>query len=238
MLRQSVQRGSQFIKTVNARSASRLPKDKNPYFWVGGSQTGKKQWWYGEKIESTSEISWSSEEATHPALPDSPLGNIKEYPQKLPDGGIQYFGFKYYPRNPDDVDPPYEPAPLHLVIRLKSLSKRPYWEKDILRKFGLVGKRSDFAIVKNIPENNAYLWRVKHMVRITPLRVPSNLPEYVDPKCCFLKETGEFIYSPHLKVDENRLKEDGDLARTKISRKFVDEHTRKNWQNAWQIKLV
>lgn len=186
---------------------------------------------------SSSKPTWSTGEVTHPAPLDCPDGNKGQYPQKLPDGGVQYFGFKYYPRFHDEVDPPYDPAPLHLVTKIKSLSGRPYWEKDIMRTIGLYERSSGVAVMKNNPENNSMLWKVKHLVKITPLRIPKDLPDDVDPRSCFLKENGEFIYSPHLHVSEAALKEDENIAKTKWPKKFIDDHTRKNWEYPWQIKL-
>lgn len=40
----------------------------------------------------------------------------------------------------DDVDPPYKPTPLHLITRTRSLKKKPWWEKDIMKCLGLDGK--------------------------------------------------------------------------------------------------
>lgn len=51
------------------------------------------------------------------------------------------------------------------------------------------------------------------------------------------QETGEFIYSPHIKVDEKALQEDETITATKWDQKFVDKETRKNWQHPWQLKL-
>ncbi|XP_071530137.1 uncharacterized protein mRpL30 isoform X2 [Panulirus ornatus] len=189
------------------------------------------------KVPEMQSVSWSTGEVTHPAPMDCPIGNKGEYPQKLPDGGVQYFGFQYYPRFPDEVDPPYDPAPLHLVTRVRCLKKKPWWDKEIMKKLGLDGKRSDVAIVKNNPENNAMLWRVKYLVKITPLRIPADLPDDADPRCCFLKETGEFIYSPRVKVEDSALEEDPKISKTKWTNLFIDKHTRKNWDYPWQLKL-
>lgn len=181
-------------------------------------------------------VSWSSGEKSHPAPLDCPLGNKGKYPQALPDGGIQFFGFKYYPRHAGEVDPPYEPSPLHLVTRIRSLKGKPYWERNILRDFGLE-KRSKCAILKNTPENNAYLWKVKHLVKIVPIQLPKDLPENPDPRHLFLKETGELIYTPHIEVNEGDYKEDEEIARTKWGPIFVCDHVRKNWEYPWQLKL-
>lgn len=185
----------------------------------------------------SSDVTWSTGEKTHPSPPDCPMGNKGEYPQKLPDGGIQYFGFQYYPRHPDEVDPPYEPAPLHLVTRVRSLQGKPWWEKDVMKKIGLDGKRSQYAVLKNNPENNAHLWKVKHLIQIVPIQLPKDLPEDADPNHCFLKETGEFVYTPHITVNQEDFKEGKEIARTKWPRRFTEKYTRKNWEYPWQLKL-
>lgn len=52
------------------------------------------------------------------------------------------------------------------------------------------------AIVKNNPENNAMLWKVKHMIKVTPIHLPPDLPDDIDPKHCFVK-VSIFIVSSH-----------------------------------------
>ena len=70
--------------------------------------------------------------------------------------------FVYF-RDPGTVDPPYEPTPLHLVTRLRSLRGKPYWEKDIMKRFGLIGVSFDlcsFVITKIQPTQfcSSHLW--------------------------------------------------------------------------------
>ncbi|KAK3868131.1 hypothetical protein Pcinc_026453 [Petrolisthes cinctipes] len=179
---------------------------------------------------------WSTGEVSHPGPQDCPLGNKGDYPYNLPDGGRQYFGFKYYPRYADEVDPPYKPTPLHLVTRTRCLKKKPWWDRDIMKRIGLDGKRSTVTILKNNPENNAMLWKVKHMVKVTPIHLPPDLPDDADPNHCFIKENGEFVYSHAVGVEDAQL-EDTTNSAVKWNQKFVDTHTRKNWDHPWQLKL-
>ncbi|XP_066252817.1 large ribosomal subunit protein uL30m [Euwallacea similis] len=104
-----------------------------------------------------------------------------------PDEGILYPGFKYYPRSPNFKDPPYQPSKLFRVKRIKSMKGLPYWEKNILTEFKLDGK--DYAVIKNIPENNARLWKVKHTIEIVPITFPDGFPNETDRTV--LKENGE-----------------------------------------------
>lgn len=202
------------------------------------SMKKKILWHTGDRtVPSDQPAAWSTGEVKHPGKLDCPLGNIDKYPKKMPDGGLQYFGFQYYPRNPEEKDPPYEPTPLHLVTRVRCLKKKPWWDKQIMESLGLNGKRSDIAIVKNNPENNAKLWRVKHLVKVTPIRLPTDKLDNVDPRCCFLKEDGEFIINPAVQVEDERLEADPKLEALNWDKDFIDRHTRKNWEYPWQLKL-
>lgn len=207
--------------------------------YPGNTRKYKKvRWETGERIvPSDQPAAWSTGEVKHPQRLDCPLGNKDQYPKRMPDGGLQYFGFQYYPRVPGEEDNACEPTPLHLVTRVKCLKGKPWWDKEIMQKIGLNKKRSDISIVKNTPEMNAMLWKVKHLVKVTPIRVSLDQLEDVDPRCCFLKEDGEFSITPTVKVDDACLKEDDKLVARKWDKDFVDRHTRKNWDYPWQIKL-
>ncbi|XP_063161056.1 large ribosomal subunit protein uL30m [Candoia aspera] len=97
---------------------------------------------------------------------------------------------------------PQEPHKLHLVTRIKSGRRRPYWEKELIEELGL-GKRFDPVVLKNIPSVNAKLKIIKHLIRIKPLKLPYGLPaEDEIPDTYLNKITGELIVCRHLKVVE------------------------------------
>ena len=54
-------------------------------------------------------------------------------------------------------------------------------------------QRSDIKIVKNSPDINAMLWKVKHLVKVTPIRLPTTEVDDADPRCCFLKVSSSLI---------------------------------------------
>ncbi|XP_063240756.1 large ribosomal subunit protein uL30m [Bacillus rossius redtenbacheri] len=120
-------------------------------------------------------------------------------------GGIKYLGFSYYPRFPDRPDPPYRAEKLLMVERIRPVKGNPYWDKDLLKKLKLDGKGKAVTILKNIPESNARLWKIKHLVRITPITCPHGLPEEGDYSGTYLKEDGQFVVSRRLKVDPARV---------------------------------
>lgn len=127
----------------------------------------------------------------------------------------------------------------------------PYWEKRILELLGISGKvkvrridvffvkistfcflfcfgtwkASDVNVVKNIPEVNAMLWKVKHLVDVKPIEFPYGEPTIDDIKYTFLKECGDCIVTKEIKFDETRM-----LARDEFDEKpeRLDGETLKN----------
>uniref|UniRef100_A0A1Y1KQ81 Uncharacterized protein n=1 Tax=Photinus pyralis TaxID=7054 RepID=A0A1Y1KQ81_PHOPY len=147
--------------------------------------------------------------------------------------GIQYPGFKYYPKDPNHKDPPYEPSKLFKVQRIKHIKGCPYWEKNILKEFKIDGKLNNYAIIKNIPENNARLWRIKHLVKIVPVTFPNGFPD--DSWGTYLKENGELLVTKALKPQEDKLiatekfvkdpkRLDGDTLRRESRKRWETDH--------------
>ncbi|XP_032207926.1 39S ribosomal protein L30, mitochondrial isoform X2 [Mustela erminea] len=87
---------------------------------------------------------------------------------------------------------PQHPHKLHIVTRIKSTKRRPYWEKDTIKMLGLE-KAHTPQVHKNIPSVNAKLKVVKHLIRIKPLKLPQGLPAEEDMSNTCLKSTGELV---------------------------------------------
>ncbi|XP_037345219.1 39S ribosomal protein L30, mitochondrial [Pungitius pungitius] len=87
---------------------------------------------------------------------------------------------------------PDQPHKLHIVTRVKSVMRRPYWEKEIVKHLGL-GKAHTPVIHKNTPAVNSQLKFVKHLVRIQPLKTPSGLPAEQDMGDTYINSKGELI---------------------------------------------
>lgn len=96
--------------------------------------------------------------------------------------------------------------------------------------FNLFQKR-DIAIVKNIPEVNAVLWKIKHLVKITPIQCPNGMPEEGDYDGTYLTEYGEFKVSPRLKIDPKQIEATETFVKDK--RKFDGETLRKLLRLKW-----
>lgn len=87
---------------------------------------------------------------------------------------------------------PDQPHKLHIVTRVKSVMRRPYWEKVMVKQLGLE-KAHVPVIHKNTPAVNSQLKFVKHLVRIQPLRTPYGLPGEQDMAETYINSKGELI---------------------------------------------
>ncbi|KAK1133515.1 hypothetical protein K0M31_011319 [Melipona bicolor] len=104
----------------------------------------------------------------------------RQYTRTWLKDAVRYDKVKYHPRKIDHVDPPIAPSKILMVIRVKPWKGNPYWEKDTLSHLGFEERKNEPIFLKNIPEVCALLWRVKHLIKIIPLKLPENLPKTVD----------------------------------------------------------
>ncbi|KAL4656542.1 39S ribosomal protein L30, mitochondrial [Arapaima gigas] len=98
---------------------------------------------------------------------------------------------------------PEQPHMLHVVTRVKSTKRRPYWEKKIIEDLGLL-KAHQPCVHKNIPSVNSKLKIIKHLVKIQPLKLPQGLPAEEDIANTFLKSTGELVVRQQLSPLESK----------------------------------
>nr|XP_054754032.1 39S ribosomal protein L30, mitochondrial-like [Lytechinus pictus] len=89
------------------------------------------------------------------------------------------------------VDGEKEPHLLHAVWRIRSLKRRPYWERDIMKQLKLADTRKP-VIHKNTPLVNSLLTRVRHLIRIKPVNPVYGMPDG-DYEDTLLKWNGDFI---------------------------------------------
>lgn len=90
------------------------------------------------------------------------------------------------------------------------------------------------VIIKNIPENNSRLWRIKHLIKIVPITFPDGFPQ--DVSGTFLKENGELTVTKSVPLVNDRLIEreniDNDIK--KMDGDTLRRALRKKWLNGWQ----
>ncbi|XP_052862434.1 39S ribosomal protein L30, mitochondrial [Anopheles cruzii] len=145
----------------------------------------------------------------------------------------------YYPRdnNREILQLDGEPSKLFSVRRLKPIKGLPYWEKRILRGLGLYEKNG-VAVVKNIPENNARLWKVKHLVEVLPITYKYGEPTENDIDATFLKENGECVVVRKLEeidasVDKLKAAEAVRHAKLRMDGETLRKDSRLRWLNPW-----
>ncbi|CAG9575573.1 unnamed protein product [Danaus chrysippus] len=151
-------------------------------------------------------------------------------------GGIRYpGGITFYPRHPNHKDPEYTPTKLFRVEQIKSSKFHPRWEKKILEELKVDMFQSKVAIVKNIPEMNAKLWKVKHLIKVTPITFPYGEPKEEDIKYTKLRENGECIVTKSLQPNEKQLEalESFEKNPKKMDSETIKRDTRLKWNNAF-----
>ncbi|CAF4782897.1 39S ribosomal protein L30, mitochondrial [Pieris napi] len=150
-------------------------------------------------------------------------------------GGIRCpGGILYYPRDPNFKETECTPAKLFRIEQIKTTKHRPYWEKNILEELKIRALHQ-FAIVKNIPEINAKLWKIKHLIKVTPITFPYGEPTVDDIKHTVLKENGQCIVTKTLKPkdDEIAALEEFDKDPKKMNSVTIKRDSRLKWNNAF-----
>lgn len=100
-------------------------------------------------------------------------------------------------------------------------------------------QQGDVAIVKNIPEINSQLWKIKHLIKITPITFPNGMPTENDIDCTYLKENGELMVIKELKPTSEVLKatENFENDPKKLDTVTLRINSRKKWLNGWSNSL-
>ncbi|CAK1548200.1 unnamed protein product [Leptosia nina] len=165
----------------------------------------------------------------------SPLTTIFRSKGYKHPGGTRYpGGIMYYPRDPNHQDPEYTPTKLFRVEQIKTTKFRPWWEKKVLEQLKL-NALNQVAIVKNVPEMNARLWRVKHLIKVTPITFPYGEPTAEDIKHTVLRENGQCIVTKTLKPQEEQITalEQFDKDPKKMDSHTIKRDARLKWNNAY-----
>lgn len=99
----------------------------------------------------------------------------------------------------------------------------------------LIQQKPNVSVVKNIPENNARLWKIKHLIKITPINFVNGEPTAEDLNHTYLKENGDCVVIKDIKTLNKRLEATQKFAEDK---KNFDGPTlrldsRLKWLNNW-----
>jgi len=163
------------------------------------------------------------------------LVSYKGYDTKV-DNGVE--GIKYWPHTGDNVDP--EPAsPVLMVTRIKRLFGEPYWNKNYCRQIGIgynenINKR---VFLPNLPSVGLLLYRIKHLIKITPITFPQGMPEDFSPDTHGFKLTsqGEFIVTPTKDESVESIAQRAEWM--KITRDDVAKEGRRHWDAPFNSPL-
>jgi large subunit ribosomal protein L30 len=90
-------------------------------------------------------------------------------------------------------------------------------------------------VVKNIPENNARLWKVKHLVKISPITFPYGEPKEADINYTFLKENGECLVTKEIEIKPEKVEAAENFLKdsNRLDGKRLKKDSRLKWLNGW-----
>lgn len=93
----------------------------------------------------------------------------------------------------------------------------------------------EIVILKNIPEINAMLYKIKHLIKITPIRTPDGLPPEGDLYSGYLKDNGEFVVSQKLKPNLGKLEltQEFQTEPGRLDAETLIKQSRYKWLNPW-----
>lgn len=87
------------------------------------------------------------------------------------------------------------------------------------------------AIIKNIPENNARLWRIKDLVDIQPITFPNGFPD--DINGTYLKENGELCVKKNVSNERLSLAEQFRNETKRLDGVTLRRESRTRWDSGW-----
>jgi len=193
---------------------------------------------YDKRVSSLGAARWSDQSTQHPLAAD-PVHD--RYPQRLSDGAVRYYGFDYYPIDPDNMEsiPREEISPLFMLTLQTRFKLIPWFYANILKEFGFKRSRvqlNQVVVCKNTPCNNRKLYNVKHLIEITPIRLPEHLPHDADPNHCFLTDDGEFIYNPEMAISEERMTEAPYITERTFTVRTLHKEGLSRWRHPWEMR--
>ena len=87
--------------------------------------------------------------------------------------------------------------------------------------------------MKNIPEINARLWRIKHLIKITPINLPDDLPD--DLSGIRLKANGDVVVIRKIHESSERMEASDNFENDvkKVNGDVIRRELRKKWLSGW-----
>jgi len=151
---------------------------------------------------------------------------------------------KYWPHRGEEL-PDEPPSPVLMVTKVKTLDKEQHWVKNACEQIGLgsgrlsskQGKVGSRVFLPNLPSVCALLYKIKHVVEITPVTFPKGMPEDFHPDTHGFKltPTGEFIVEGPPAESLSSVAARAEWM--KITEKDINREARKHWDNAYGSPL-
>lgn len=89
------------------------------------------------------------------------------------------------------------------------------------------------AIVINSEQMNKTLWKIKHLVTITPITFPDGIPEEKDIPNCHLHKNGELRIQSSVNIERLKATEEFQKSIDRIDKETIQNYTRKLWLNGF-----
>jgi len=153
---------------------------------------------------------------------------------------------KYYPHEGEEIpeDPPAPVLMVQRIIKLRTVkhgvaSGNPYWIKHYCEQIGLgVDEKADkLVFLPNTPSVGFLLFKIKHLVKITPVTFPNGMPDDFSTETHGYRLTskGEFIVTdrPGESLDSIAMRADW----MKIDTEQIKREARKHWDRSWNSPL-
>lgn len=115
------------------------------------------------------------------------------------------------------------------VAIVVDVKHRIVFDKFFIRLIVLQKHVNDPVIVKNTPEICAMLWKVKHLVKIIPIKLPDKLPTMDDLNGTYLHENGTFYVIPKVDPAREEAVEKFTKDPKKLNRDIIQEKLRLKW---------
>lgn len=115
------------------------------------------------------------------------------------------------------------------VAKVVCIKRRIVFDKLFIRLIVLQKHGDNPVIVKNTPQMCAMLWRVKHLVKIVPIKLPDKLPTADDLNGTYLHENGTFYVVPKVDPIREEAVEQFMNSVKKLNRDIIQEKLRLKW---------
>jgi large subunit ribosomal protein L30 len=189
-------------------------------------------WQLGHGIGDPVEMDLTTEERTRATQYSV---DVLGYARKI-DNGVEKI--KYWPNETQEIEKE-EPSPVLMVSKVITLSGESKHYKYYCEQIGL-GVEEEMkkkVFLPNLPSVGILLYKIKHLIQITPITFPQGMPEDFDPDVhgYRLNSNGEFIVTPTRGESVENITKRADWM--KITNEDIDKEARRHWGDPYNSPL-